>query len=129
MSWAADAPANGPNWASILVTVVGVVGGGGGLAALIGLLLQRRKFKADAADVLTDTALTLLEPLKVRVRELEAEVRTTKDNIGELSDTVAGLTATLRRWRAAILHPNAEVERLRQMVTTEPVGAGARKPD
>ncbi|WP_174526336.1 hypothetical protein [Micromonospora maritima] len=127
--WAADAPPSGPAWTSILVTVVGVLGGGGGLAALIGLLLQRRKFRADAADVLTDTALTLLEPLKLRVRELETEVRTTKDNLGELSDSVAGLTATLRRWRAAILHPDAKVEQLRKMVTTEPVGAGSRKPD
>lgn len=133
---AAEAVQSGPPWVQTLLAVLAVVGGGGGVAALATVLLQRKKFAADAADVLTDTALTLLEPLKLRVRELEGEVKTTKDNLVELSDTVSGLTSTLRRWRAAILSlpipaPESEVLRLRAMVAAEPAGVGVngRDPD
>ncbi|MCZ7440803.1 hypothetical protein O7598_31085 [Micromonospora sp. WMMC241] len=112
------------SWVETATTVVGALGGAVGAAGGLAVLASRKKIRAEAADVLTDTALTLLEPLKVRVHELEAEVKTTRDNMVELSDSVSGLTATLRRWRAAILHPDAKVEALRKMVTGEPVGAG-----
>jgi hypothetical protein len=116
---AADTPPSGSLWLQILLSAVAVLGGGGGIAAMSAVLLQRRKFRADAADVITDTALTLVEPLKTRVRELEEETRRAGANVRELSDTVADLTSTMRRWRVAILHPTATVDDLRTMVRAE----------
>lgn len=122
--WAAEPAPTGPPWVQTLIAVVAVIGGGGGLAALATVVLQKRKFKADAADVLTDTALTLLDPLKAELRDVRSELAAAKGNVVELSDTVSGLTAVLRRWRAAILSMpvparEQDVLRLREMVTSE----------
>lgn len=133
--WAATTVPSGPGWVQTLLAVVAILGGGGGLAALATVLSQRRKFKADTADVLTDTALTLVEPLRTRVTELEAEQRQARvrmseqdAEISELRAAVRDLTATMRKWRAAILSPTARVETLRQLVNADP-GVNGRNPD
>jgi hypothetical protein len=115
--------ATGPSWIQILITVVGLLGGTGGVAAIATVLGQRRKFRADTADVLTDTALTLIAPLKTRVIELEAETAearrlalATSEQIGELRDAVKEVTILMRRWRAAILDPSATLAHLRDLM-------------
>lgn len=127
-------------WAQVLISALGVVGGLGGIGAVAGVLSQRRKLKADAAGVLTDTALELVEPLRVRIRELESEAassrRATATVNGELDqmrrsarDATAALqeaTATLRAWRAAILSPTASLDGLRHMVSADPGVGPAR---
>lgn len=115
------------SWVQILITVVGLLGGAGGIAAVATVAVQRRKLKADTADVLTDTALQLVEPLKARVRELEGEVQTTRrsavaanSEVERLRDSVRDLATVVRRWRAEILAPDATLEHLREMVRTVP---------
>ena len=132
---AADAPAGaGPPWVQILLSVLGVLGGAGGITAIATVVLQRRKFKADAADVITDTALTLVDPLRQRVKELEAEAAgarketasahqeaaAARAEIREFRSAITELTGMMRRWRAAILAPDASLDALRVMVTSEP---------
>ncbi|MEV4760325.1 hypothetical protein AB0J86_35205 [Micromonospora sp. NPDC049559] len=119
---AAPAP-TGPPWVQILLSALGLLGGTGGITAIVTVLLQRRKFQADTADVLTDTALTLVEPLKMRVRELESEASNSRQQavamhreLAELRDAVQEMTAMMRRWRAAILAPDATIERLRDLI-------------
>ncbi|MFC0504209.1 hypothetical protein [Micromonospora costi] len=138
MIWAADAPpAAGGSWVQTLITVIGLLGGAGGIAALAATLLQRRKIRADAADVITDTALTLVAPLRERVAELETEaagarreataarMQAEQANV-EMSDlrtVVQELTGMLTRWRDEVLAtagaPDAEaaLARLRIMVS------------
>lgn len=144
---AAEPAPIGPPWVQILMTLVGVLGGAGGLAAAAGVILQRRKYRADAADVLTDTALVLIEPLKSRVAELEQETTTARRKaaeageqadkagrqfaqareqaeaanveIAEMRDSLAEVLRMLERWRAAVLDPAATLERLRMMVTAD----------
>lgn len=118
-------PPSGPPWVEILVSVIGVLGGAGGITAIATVLLQRRKFKADAADVLTDTALILAQPLKARVAELEAEtvrarrqVEAATREISELRSVVREATAMIRRWRTAILAPSATIDQLRVLVSS-----------
>lgn len=148
MVWAAETPppSAGASWVQTLITVVGLLGGAGGIAALATTLLQRRKIRADAADVITDTALTLVEPLRGRVNELEREVAgARKETAGarreataarvqaeaanaemrDLRTAVRELTNLLLKWRHAVLDtadapdPRAALERLRFMVSAE----------
>lgn len=123
----APTPPAGPPWVQILLSVVGVLGGVGGITAIATVVLQRRKFKADAADVITDTALTLVEPLKTRVSELQSEVRDARHQakaanaeVAELRVAVQEMTRMIRRWRAAIFAPDATIDRLRVMASADP---------
>lgn len=141
--------ATGQPWVQVVLSVVGVLGGTGGIAAVTTVVLQRRKFKADAADVITDTALTLVEPLKARVRELETEatgarketasahreataarqqVQAARLDVADLRTAVAELTSMMRRWRSAIMAPDATVEHLRVLVSTEPGAVNGHGP-
>jgi hypothetical protein len=108
----------------ILLSIIGILGGTGGVGAMATVLLQRRKFNAEAADVLTDTALTLVQPLKLRVAELEAEtvvarqqVEKAAREVSELRVAVREATAMIRRWRSAILAPNATIGQIRTLVS------------
>jgi hypothetical protein len=119
----AAAAATGPSWIQFLLSAVGLLGGTGGVAAVATVLSQRGKFRADTADVLTDTALTLIAPLKTRVIELEAETAearrlalATSEQIGELRGAVDEVKILMRGWRAAILDPNATLVQLRDLM-------------
>ncbi|MFG1955108.1 hypothetical protein [Micromonospora sp. NPDC048830] len=115
-----------PQWAQILISALGLLGGAGGLSVLATVLLQRRKLRADAAGALTEVALTLVQPLRSRVAELEAEALEVREQmaasqreIQRLRATVWELTRTLERWRAAIMAPHATVQRIRLAVADE----------
>lgn len=109
----------------MIVEVTAIVGAIGGLAGVTGfatVLAQKRKLKADAADVLTDTALQLIEPLRKELAGARAEAEGARDQtkalydeVGELRESVRELTSTLTRWRRWIFEVN-EVERIRQLV-------------
>ncbi|MFY1671757.1 hypothetical protein ACN27G_17560 [Plantactinospora sp. WMMB334] len=116
-------PDSGPPWVQILLSAIGILGGGGGIASVAAVLSQRRRFRADAAEVLTDTALALIQPLKLRVAELEAEtvvarqqVETATREVSELRMAVREATVMIRRWRSAILAPDATLGQLRTLV-------------
>ncbi|MEU8821794.1 hypothetical protein [Actinoplanes sp. NPDC048796] len=111
-----------------ITTIIGAIGGLGGLGALVASVLGRRKLRAEAADVITDTALTLVEPLQARVREVTAEAkeareetRQAREEMFELRTSLAEVMTLLRRWRAAVLSPHVSREELREMVRAEPV--------
>ncbi|MEO3779236.1 hypothetical protein ABGB16_20795 [Micromonospora sp. B11E3] len=115
-----------PQWAQILISALGLLGGAGGLSVLATVLVQRRKLRADAAGALTEVALTLVQPLRSRVAELEAEALEVREQmaasqreIQRLRATVWELTRTLERWRAAIMAPHATVQRIRLAVADE----------
>jgi hypothetical protein len=93
-------------FAQVATSVLSVVGAGGGLGAATAAIIRRRKSNADAADVITDTALILVEPLKQRVKELEIE-------IGRLRTEARQTANELRLLRSAVLDPSAKLEELR----------------
>ncbi|BAL87285.1 hypothetical protein AMIS_20650 [Actinoplanes missouriensis 431] len=114
----------------IVTAVIGVLGGIGGLGALVGSVFQRRKIRAEAADVLTDTALTLVEPLQERVKEVtkeakeaREEARQAREEMADLRTSLAELMGLMRRWRAAVLSPHVSRETLMEMVRTDEVGS------
>lgn len=123
---AAQPAPTGPPWIQILLTLVGAVGGLTGVGAIATVLVQRRKFRADAADVLTGTALTLVDPLRARVSELQSEVAEARqkaaqatEEIGDLRAAVREMTLMMRRWRTAIFAPNATVQTIRELVAAD----------
>ncbi|GAA2715186.1 hypothetical protein ACFY2R_27775 [Micromonospora olivasterospora] len=125
-----------PQWAQILISALGLLGGAGGLSVLATVLVQRRKLRTDAAGALTEVALTLVQPLRSRVSELEAEALEVRERmaasqreIQQLRATVWELTRTLERWRGVILAPHATVHRIRLAVAEEDERAPTHHPD
>ncbi|HEU4422075.1 MAG TPA: hypothetical protein VFR67_05985 [Pilimelia sp.] len=114
------------NWFELLLST-GVVGGVAGLlGSLIGGLLQRPKVKADAVkakadavDALTNAALKQVDELQERTRDAEQAAKDARQQVRLLSVEIDRALATLRTWRAAILSPAADLERLREMVRAE----------
>ncbi|WP_433131654.1 hypothetical protein ACQPWW_10840 [Micromonospora sp. CA-240977] len=112
-----------PHWVQVLLSLLGVLGGTTGLAAIATVVSQRGKFKADAADTLTEAALTLVQPLQLRITELEseavsarAELALLREQVNQLQFVVRVLTRTLDRWRAAVHAPDATLRRIRSVV-------------
>ncbi|MEH0827075.1 MULTISPECIES: hypothetical protein [unclassified Micromonospora] len=112
-----------PEWVQVVLSVLGVLGGASGLAAIAAVVAQRGKFKAEAADVLTDAALTLVEPMRVRVSELEAEaqaareqLRASREQTQRATATLADLHAMLDRWYVLIFAPDATLRSIRSAV-------------
>ncbi|MFG1652408.1 hypothetical protein ACGFIE_21015 [Micromonospora sp. NPDC049275] len=112
-----------PQWVQVLLSLLGILGGTTGLAAIATVVSQRGKFKADAADTLTEAALTLVQPLQMRITELESQAVTSRSELGllreqvnQLQFVVRVLTRTLDRWRTAVHAPDATLRKIRAVV-------------
>jgi outer membrane murein-binding lipoprotein Lpp len=123
----APPPAAGSGWLPTLLSVLGLLGGLGGVAAIGTVLVQRRKFKADAADVISDAAISLVAPLRARVAELETEadgarrkVVAAKGEVDRLRDKIGDMTRLLLRLRDRILADPTASPELREMVRSAP---------
>ncbi len=124
----------------IVTAIIGVIGGVGGIGAFLTSIFQRKKIRAEAADVLTDTAITLVEPLQRRVKEVtdearearaetrqareetrqaRAETQLAREEMSELRADLGEVMTLLRRWRAAVLNPHITREQLQEMVRAE----------
>lgn len=120
---ATDAPSSGPAWVQILLSVVGALGVIGGVFSAVAVTVRRRRFRSDPAELLTSTALTIVRPLRGRVAELEIEnsqargrALAAEREISELRVTQRELTTLLRRWRAAIMAPDATIVAVRAQI-------------
>ena len=116
-------PPAAPHWVQMVLSVLGILGGGTGLAAIATVVVQRGKFKADAADTLTEAALTLVQPLQTRITQLEgealnarSELDVLREQVNQLQFLVRILNRTLDRWRAAIRAPDATLRKVRATV-------------
>ncbi|WP_238453717.1 hypothetical protein [Micromonospora sp. ATA51] len=117
------AATSAPQWVQVLLSVLGVLGGTSGVAAIATVVAQRGKFKAEAADMLTDAALTLVQPMRLRVSELEAEaqaareqLRISREQTQRATATLTELHATLDRWYALIFAAGATLQGVRSAV-------------
>lgn len=114
-----------------IIALTGALGGLTGMGTGLAIFLQRKKFRAEAADVITDTALTLVEPLQRRVKEVSAEAseareatRLARAEVAELRESLTDVLAMLRRWRIAVLSPHVTREELHVMVRADNVDSG-----
>ncbi len=120
---ATDAAAAAPQWLQVVLSVLGVLGGAGGFATIAAVVVKRGKFRAEAADVITDTALTLVQPMRIRMAELEAEAQTIREQLRaanersrRLQASIAHLRTILDRWYALIFAPDASLQSIRYAV-------------
>lgn len=86
------------------VTIANLIGVLTALAAAVAGWAARKKSEADAAEVVTKTALTLLEPLERRIKNLEGESVVATVRIRRLE---AHVTALRQDYEA--LHRGAEL--------------------
>lgn len=89
------------NWAAILVGL----GLGGVVVEVVRSILHRKGMDASAAKSVTETALSLVAPLKERVSELESELSATEERASELD-------ADLKHATATVVHLTQEVIKL-----------------
>lgn len=119
-----------PVWLLVVSGVLGLLGAGGGISAVVIKLIDRRKTKVDADEVFTRVAVALVEPLRSRLEHTEARAAEADRQVDELrrrtqqalaeADAAATEAHKLRRlvqrWHRAIMDPSATIEWLRQLV-------------
>jgi hypothetical protein len=66
----------------------------GPVAAIVAARLSKPKVRADATKTLTDISLSLVEPQKRRIADLETHMKTCEDRIAKLEAE----NAALHRW-------------------------------
>jgi hypothetical protein len=118
------------DWVATVTSAFAAVGGAGGITAAVLVFSQRRKLKAEAADVIADSAVGLLAPYREELARLRADVvearaetaearieaRDARREMSRARDEAQEIADTLRRWRMAIMRPSATIEELRAMV-------------
>lgn len=90
------------NVAAWVASIVGVLGGLGGLAALLLVPLQRRKIRIDAAAVIVDSAMDLLQPLQARVEEVEKELIKVQGIVHAIRAELTGARPSIEKMRGIV---------------------------
>lgn len=62
----------------------GIIGGLGGLAALVKVLVDRTKVRSDAVDQIADTSVRMLAPLHDEIDRLSSKLRTAESELDDL---------------------------------------------
>lgn len=70
--------------AATILNAIGVLGGVGGLAALVKVLVDRTKVRADAIGQIADTSVRLLEPMHEEIDRLRTSLRAAETELADL---------------------------------------------
>lgn len=111
------------SWTPIIVSVIALLGGGGGLYSALTVGATRRKMIAESAQVQANTTTVLggfavdvlLKPLRERIAELELEVEALRRRVREayaVQDELEQLRAQIRRYEAELATLRATVAAL-----------------
>lgn len=75
-----------------------LIGAGAGsiIVAIVNALINRRKLGADTASVLSKAAIELVQPLRDRIHELEAEVDALRTKVKDTVDQLDACQASNR---------------------------------
>ena len=84
------------NWSAIALVAVAFIAAGSGWG---GAKFARRKERADAASIITATAMSLLAPLNVEVSKLQGSVTGLNSQVAQLHAKVARLETDNRTLR------------------------------
>ncbi len=87
----------------VAAAIVGGLGGLGGLAAFAQALFGRPKIKADAADVLTGSALEIVRQIQEREGRLQGRVRELEEEIDQLHRRMRDLERSIAERDATII--------------------------
>jgi hypothetical protein len=122
-------------WAMVAVAVIG---GLGGLGALLNAAFGRRKTRADAAQVITGTAMEWIgkfekaaEAAQVQAEAAQAQAAKAREQMSaaqvqmeRVTSEARALASELHALRTAILSPGADLDALRHMVRSGLNGHG-----
>lgn len=108
---------NGPQWVTL---IVGGVGGLAGVAALLNAFFGRGKTKAEAAQIITGSAVQMMGEFEDAARDALAESKATRDEMQEVRREARALAEELHQLRMAIMQPTATIETLRALVSSGP---------
>lgn len=70
----------------VVVTILSILGGMSFIGTGIVALSQRRKVRADAASVLTDSALKIVKDLRTELEETRSEMHALREHLGGLEN-------------------------------------------
>jgi hypothetical protein len=92
-------------WQQVAIAVLALLGGSGGLVALVRALTDRPKVQADAASIITTSATTQMSNMERRLNSVEAKYETV---VALLDETREQLDSTDRKavgaeWRVSRL--------------------------
>ena len=88
------------NWSlALMPSVPSIVAMAVGILAFFGARYARRREKADAASIITATAMSLLAPLNIEVAKLQGSVLALTDQVGRLRGKVTTLETDNRKLR------------------------------
>lgn len=76
------------DWLTIAISAVVALGGSAGFAQLLRVRTDRAKIRAEATDIIVDSATSLLAPFKEQVEMLRAELKEVKARSKELEQTL-----------------------------------------
>lgn len=84
----------------VVVTVLSILGGMSFIGTGIVALSQRRKVRADAASVLTDSALKIVKDLRNELEETRSEMNALREHLGTVEDLLRkqGVPVPQFRW-------------------------------
>lgn len=114
-------------WAT---TLLGGVGGLAGVGALLNAFFGRGKTRAEATQIITGSAVSMMTEFEADARTARAEtaqVRTEmRAEMRAVRDEARALAEELHRLRMAIMQPGASVDSLRVLVSG--AGTNGRTP-
>jgi chromosome segregation ATPase len=70
----------------------GIIGGLGGLAALVKVLVDRTKVRTDAVDQIADTSVQLLAPMREEINRLRLSLRSAESELEDLRHQMRALS-------------------------------------
>jgi uncharacterized membrane protein len=76
---------------NIVVTILSVLGGCSFIGTGIVAVSQRRKVRADAASVLTDSAMKVLTSVEQRAEKLGRQLEATREKLDETQDEMRAM--------------------------------------
>lgn len=97
----------------IIVTLI-TVGGASGIAWIVKAI--RGQGRVDAAAALGETARKWVADFEKEATEARAEARQAREEVRTCRQEAHALADELRQLRLAILHPNASIDGLRELV-------------
>jgi predicted amino acid-binding ACT domain protein len=110
---------------TVLVSLSGALVSSGGVGVVVNALAKKRTNKADAAETLTDTALTIVAALKADAASARLDSTAVRKEMSAVRDQVEALGGKLRRLIATIHEPAMTIEQLRIIVPLLPSQNGS----
>ena len=103
-----------PDWVTVLIAVVGALGGSSGIAAL---LSQRKQVEANAAARLTEAASGLVDDLREEIRFLRRQADVASAQLKHQQDELRTLQETLDHAVARLSELEMENRQLKRRVS------------